>query len=122
MNIDIETTTNNNELNLIARDDKQILGSAKLLGVKSGKGNAVIIKYFMCENNYAATRLIKEGLMLSWELGYAAAFASNYVSLLKTLGFKRVDPSITYINAENKPLWGYELNWNGFENFMPNKK
>ena len=76
---------------------------------------AVFLSNLTYSNINEAEKLIREGLMCSWELGYHVAFASDSNSLYKNSGFRNISKNFFSSFPHRAPLLYSELSWNGIK-------
>jgi hypothetical protein len=76
---------------------------------------AIMFEYLNYSGLRAANFIIKEALMLSWEMGYEVAFANTDIPLFVKSGFEKVSKIFTCYNNQ-QPLFYSELTWNGMKN------
>lgn len=87
-----------------------------LISKSGNKNNRAImfkdLKY--CGFQYADI-IIKEALMLSWEMGYEVAFTNTEIPMFVKSGFEKVSRIFTFYEYQ-QPLYFSELTWNGMNN------
>ena len=66
-----------------------------------------------------AQHIIKEALMVSWELGFVVAFSNTDIHVFHNSGFEKVSKIFPFYNYE-LPLLCYELSWNGMNKIPEN--
>ena len=100
-------------------ENKKISGFALFLPVisqsKPQTKQAVFLANLVYSNPNEAKKLIREGLMCSWEDGYHVAFVFGENQLYNNLGFQKVSKNFFDSRNNRLSLLMYELSWNGLE-------
>jgi len=102
------------EINYENKQTNSLLLISLLSKSETSSKSAVIFTEPICFDSDFAKLLIREALMVAWEIGYNVAFAYSANSIFLACGFKEVDTIFPLYNYE-LPLLCAELSWNGIE-------
>jgi len=102
------------EINYGNKQTNSLLLISLLSKSKTSSKPAVIFTEPICSDDDFAKLLIREALMISWEIGYDVAFANSTNKIFLASGFKESEKIFALYNYE-LPLLCAELSWNGIE-------
>jgi hypothetical protein len=80
---------------------------------KPSEKQAVLFSNLTYANHIEAKKIIAEGLMCAWEMGYHVAFTQNLESIIVKSGFIHPEKSHLKLNSVQSQLHYYELSWDG---------
>jgi hypothetical protein len=107
-----------NDYTIVAKCNNQVIGYTQLIPIGcTQKRKALWINKCICNNSNALIFLIKETLMLSWEMGFDAIFSNLEIELPKGIEYSTINRSDLSIALKPDKVLAFELSWEGFKKF-----
>lgn len=130
--IEVASNSNNNSENLndyqskftlVVKCKDEVLGFATFnpLTKVNANNKALLLEQLICTNEKAEQYLVKESLMLAWEIGYSALFTHLQNDIFNRLEFESINTCSYELNIQNPEALGISLSWNGLELFCKSK-